>query len=172
MSDWSDFAEALGISSAHAEYVPVSQDRIPMEEWGKDHWSTFVYLETRIVDNRGLINHDHMRCHGDRHPFMLAAQRVGFARDHDGSQYPTQLRGGAEAESHDDYDCIDDMIAEGLVTATLPTVPDGVLLTGLVESELMVRATYVLTELGWRVVGQLRSHRGSGGSYATFRPQL
>jgi hypothetical protein len=143
-----------------------------MERWGKDHWSTLAYLETRIVDHKGRIAHDHMRCHAGRHPAMLhAKRRARLFGVGDGSQYPTKLRDG-ELADHDDYDCLDDMIVAGLVTATMPPAPAGTLVTGLVEAELMTRATYALTPLGQAIAGQLRAHKGNGGNWRTFTPEM
>lgn len=164
-----ELLNALGHANPTPEYTPVGE-RLPIDVWGADHWSTLAYLETRIVDYRGRISHDHMRCHRNRHPLMYAAKRRLIASG-DGSAYPTRLWGGAQAVNHDDYDCLDDMIAAGLVTATMPPAPPDTLVTGLVEAELMTRATYALTELGLAIAAQLRAHKGRGGSYRTFRPQ-
>lgn len=161
-----DLARAMGVDMT-PQYVPAPGDRIPIEQWGSDHWSTLAYLETRIVDHKGQIEHDHMRCHPARHPGMYAAKRRCFGASGDGSRYPTRLRDG-EAADHDDYDCIDDMIAEGLVTVTMPPVPSDVLVTGLVESTLAARATYSLTATGVAMASRLRQHRASGQPYRTF----
>jgi hypothetical protein len=170
MNDPVEILNALGHDNPTPQYEPVGDDRVPMERWGKDHWSTLAYLETRIVDYRGKIAHDHMRCHAGRHPAMLHAKRRGLLfGTGDGSQYPTKLRDG-ELADHDDYDCIDDMIAAGLVTATMPPAPAATLVTGLVEAELMTRATYALTPLGQAIAGQLRAHKGNGGNWRSFEP--
>lgn len=66
-----------------------------MHAWGRDHWSTFLYLETRIVDHHGMIKDAQMR-----------------GRD---PEYPTRLNDGTEIQMHSDWDCIDDMAAAGLV---------------------------------------------------------
>jgi hypothetical protein len=166
-----ELLNALGHDNPTPEYTPTDDQRIPLEDWGKDHWSTLAYLETRIVDHRGRISHDHMRCHAGRHPAMLAAKRRVHGTSADGSAYPTRLRAGRTLPDHDDYDCLDDMIAAGFVTATMPPAPAGTLITGLVEAELMTRATYALTEAGQRVVGELRVHKGNGGNYAGFEVQ-
>lgn len=170
MSDPVEILNALGHDNPTPQYEPVGDDRVPMERWGRDHWSTLAYLETRIVDYRGKIAHDHMRCHAGRHPLMHAAKRRGrLFGSGDGSQYPTRLRDG-ELPNHDDYDCIDDMIAAGLVIATMPKAPDRTLVTGFVEAELMTRATYALTDLGLRVTAALRAHKAGGGSWQSFQP--
>lgn len=166
-----ELLNALGHDNPTPEYTPTGDQRVPIGDWGKDHWSTLAYLETRIVDHRGRIGHEHMRCHSNRHPLMVSAKKRAFGSI-DGSAYPTRLSGGRELVSHDDYDCIDDMITAGLVTVTMPPAPAGAFVTGLVEAELMTRATYHLTEAGQRVTGQLRAHKGAGNNYATFRPDL
>lgn len=170
MNDPVKLLNALGHDNPTPAYEPVGDDRVPMERWGQDHWSTLGYLECRIVDHKGRISHAHMRCHGRRHPIMFAAKgNLGMVGD--GSQFPTRLRDG-ELADHDDYDCVDDMIAAGLVTVTLQDAPAGTLVTGLVEAELMTRATYALTPRGQDIAGQLRAHKGNGGNWHTFEPSL
>jgi hypothetical protein len=66
--------------------------------WGKDHTSTFLYLDSRIVDRGGKLSHPNMR-----------------TRE---SGYPTRLQGGVELQGHDDYDCLDDFSANKLVTCS------------------------------------------------------
>lgn len=72
-----------------------NHNRIHPRSWGKDHFSTLLYLETRIVAHGGIVQGQHLR-----------------GRD---SGYPCRLRSG-EKLNHGDLDCIDDMKAVGLVT--------------------------------------------------------
>lgn len=72
-----------------------NKERISPEKWGKDHFSTLLYLETRVVDHGGVIRGEQMR-----------------GRD---SGYPCKLRSG-ERLNHGDLDCIEDMREAGLVT--------------------------------------------------------
>lgn len=67
-----------------------------MERWGKDHWSALAYIETRVTDHGGRLDHRHMR--------------------DDGEAYPTRLANG-ELRGHDDYECLNDMEVAGLVVA-------------------------------------------------------
>lgn len=163
---------------------------VPPEKFGKDHWSTFAYVETRIVDHRGTINHDHMRCDADRHPILRASKRAALFGMSAATKYPTRLVAGHQRRDHDDYDCLDDLIAAGLLEVHMPAVaedgesfrdadgkpimfdgqrihPDFV--TGLLERQLAAWATFSLTEQGYRVAGELRRHKAGGGSFATFR---
>ena len=68
----------------------------PIAEWGRDHWSTLMYIETRVVDHRGILERQHMRCCTKRHP-----------------QFTHQACRGPIA--HDDWDCVDDMVEAGLL---------------------------------------------------------
>lgn len=72
---------------------------VPMHLWGKDHWSTFGYIDTRLVDYKGTVDCNHMR-----------GNHVG----HDAG-YPTRLTGGATLADHSDYDCLFDAETAGLL---------------------------------------------------------
>jgi hypothetical protein len=137
-------------------YVPGSVDLyIPVSEWGSDHWSTFAYLETRVVDDRGLVDNRRMRCNSRLHrDFMHMA---------DGKNYPTRLKGGKTIERHDDWSCLEDMVSAGLVRAWYDT-------TG--EPFGGGKARVELTELGSQVAGQLREHKASGGKWGEFVADL
>lgn len=71
---------------------------IPMEEWGRDHKSTILYAESRVVDHKGKLDS------GD--PRM----RV------DGMRYPTRLKDGKTVYGHTDYDCLFDAEKAGLLS--------------------------------------------------------
>jgi hypothetical protein len=119
-----------------------SRTPVPMTLFGTDHWSTFAYVETRTVDHNGLLNHDQMRCHANRHPAMLAAKTPVSPPGGDGSRYPTRTKasptvgadgtyGVTEVPEHDDYDCLDDLIAAGLLEAKMPAAdPSGGVFVG------------------------------------------
>jgi hypothetical protein len=120
----------------------------------------------------------------------------------DGSRYPTRIKasttpdahghyGVTEIPDHDDYDCLDDLIAAGLLQPRMPVVgasswyvdaahghtvtaagevirPEFV--TGLDEKVLATRAVWTLTEDGHRVAGEPRAFKAPGGSWHTFVP--
>jgi hypothetical protein len=95
--------------------VAAPEPRVPLELFGSDHWSTFAYIETRTVDHGGEIDHDRMRCDPSRHPAEYAAKRFVSLNAADGSSYPTLLKHGEKLAGHDDYDCLTDLQAVGLV---------------------------------------------------------
>lgn len=66
---------------------------IPREEWGRDHMSTLVYVETRAVDHSGQLMVAHLR---------------------DGVKYPTRLK-DSELIGHTDWHCLDDLEEAGLL---------------------------------------------------------
>ena len=181
---------ALGYELPAPTWELRTADPVPMARWGKDHWTTFAYVETCWVDHRGMIDHDKMRCHRKRHPVFYAAKRRchAFGTDADGSKYATRLKteqpdadgrwSVAELLGHDDYNCLDDAIREGLIEVTMPRpapgdcfldahdrgvrVPGGELIrppvTGFTEMWLMSAASFALTDRGQVIAGQLRAH--------------
>lgn len=129
-----------------AEPAPLPDPIVPLEKWGKDHWSTFAYIETRIVDRRGIPNKEHMRCDRDLHP------QFGH-RGTTGKKYPTRLNDGTEQADHDDWSCLDDAEAVGLIE----------------NKGTGFNRVYVLTEEGKRCAAALRRHKGDGGNFGYFR---
>lgn len=131
-------------------FKEIQVDRpVPVETWGRDHWSTFAYLECRVVDNGGIPEKAHMRCDLERHP-----AHGHILMPSDGEKYPTRLAEGVGLPDHDDWDCVDDMEASGLIKI------NG---TGLFPA-------WELTDKGKAVAGRLRAHKADGGSFASFRP--
>ena len=125
---------------------------VSVEHFGKDHWSTFAYLDCRATDNKGTIDREHMRCDQDLHPGLRNSANRNSAKGD--RKYPTILRGGIQLENHDDWSCFEDLEAAGFVkwegTGFNPIV--------------------VFTELGNKIAGKLRAHKKSGGSFSTFEP--
>ena len=122
--------------------------------WAKDHWSTLAYIDTRIVDYGGRIDHAHMRCHLSRHPQFVSIDPRGEVRD--GARYPTRLRDG-ELKDHDDWDCVEDLIAAGL----------------LEWNGTGIHPVFALTPRGLTVAQRLREHKAGGGQFGAFRmPEL
>lgn len=118
---------------------------VSIEHFGCDHWSTFAYVETCVVDKDGIVTKERMRCIDHRHPFF--AHRGG-----DASRYPTRLKFDRLRENHDDWDCIDDLEAAGL----------------LENKGTGVNPVFKLTVYGEEVAGRLRVHKGRGGSFSDF----
>jgi len=122
------------------------QKPIAMSQWGKDHWSTLAYIECRCVDHGGVPDRRHMRANPELHP-----QFAHIAWEDD---IPTRRKGGKLKHNHDDWSCVDDMVAEGLVRW---------LGTGM-------NPVFKLTERGLAVCTAIRKHKASGGNFAGFIP--
>lgn len=141
------------------KYEAEGDDYIPVDQWGKDHYSTLAYLETCAVDSHGKISNARMRCNPRLHREFVYVSP--FAPSLSEKEYPTQLKNGAEKECHDDWSCLEDMVAAGLMTAQSRQVKSNEVF-GNSEAKVL------LTELGMKVAAKLRAHRANRGSYNSF----
>ena len=73
---------------------------VPRSKFGKDHWSTLAYVETRAVDHGGVIDPRHMR---DKTTRLWRPE------------YATILFDGKKQAGHDDWDCVKDLEAAFLL---------------------------------------------------------
>lgn len=128
----------------------MNQNHIPIDQWGRDHWTTYAYLGNRWLNHEGRINRENMRCNPRIHPHLAHRGSTG--------KYPTQLKGGAEVPDHDDWSCLEDAVSAGL----------------LEEKGTGATPMYAFTALGWKVWHQLTEHVASHPSSwsATFVPTL
>jgi hypothetical protein len=119
--------------------LPISahkrDDFVPLTLFGKDHWSTFAYIECRLVDNGGfmLACDARMRTLGHNHRIFRHnpadnLQKVGSRQamlgprgDH-AVNLGTRLKDGFLAR-HDDWDCIQDLAHAGLLLGDATEVP-------------------------------------------------
>jgi hypothetical protein len=127
-----DTDSILAALTAEPEWALDGVAPVPMIRWGKDHWTTFAYVESRWVDYHGTLDHDRMRCDRARHGAFYAAKskRIAFGTNADGAKYPTRLKtehpgpdgvwGSVDLPGHDDYDCLNDAITAGLLDVTMP----------------------------------------------------
>lgn len=129
-------------------------ERIPMTEWGKDHWSVFAYIENRCVDAIGGIGRPdlrHVQCNVNRHPGLVSYSLLGSP--HDGADHGIRLKDRElPGPDYDEWDCIDDMEHAGL----LEHVGTG------------INPAYKMTPLGSEVIAALRKHKANGGNFASF----
>lgn len=121
---------------------------IPITKWGKDHWSAFLYAETRAIDYKGVLDNRHMRCDPNIHPDLVSRLIAPNL-----TRYPTRLANNELQEDHDDWSCLEDMVAEGLLTMEY--------LTGN-------RVKVALLPRGAKVALKLRQHKANEQSYSTF----
>ena len=130
----------------------------PTAPWGKDHWSTLASVEPRIVDYRGRLD--------ARPPRGQMEQGTS-----DPDRYPTRLKGGAERTGHNDFDCIADMIAHGLLTVDgddeLGCPPYSRRIYRRMY-RLLPDLRFGLTPLGDEVASALRTHKAHQGRFSDF----
>lgn len=135
-----EFHPPLATSSITGKEI----DPVPMRLWARDHWLTLAYIETRCVDHGGKPLIEHMRCDPDTHPHL--AHR-GSRRGHG-----TKLSDGSVVDGHDDWSCIEDFEAAGLVivevTDTCPRIRP--------------------TTAGDRVMEDLRRYMRNGGHASNY----
>lgn len=123
---------------------------IPVDRWGRDHWSTFAYVCSCLF-NRCELDTRRMRTDPVLHPGLGGVEPV-FGRIVDGSVYPTRLRDGETASPHDDWSCLDDAEAAGL----------------LANGGTGLHRAYRLTERGLAVHAELLAHLNDGGKVSAF----
>lgn len=123
------------------------------KQFSKDHWSLLAYVETRAVDHRNRLDHEHMRTNIGTHPFLRndAYQKSRPKRWE--SSHSTRLRGNKTIDGHDDWDCLDDLDDAGLV-----------------EIISLVNGFVRMTDYGLAISAQLRKHKANGGKYRDFDP--
>jgi hypothetical protein len=99
---------------------------IPPNRWGEDHWALLSYVVSCFD---GSLDLERLRCNGN-----------------------TRLKGPSDRViGHDDWDCLQDLEAAGLVEIISR-------LAGIVH----------LTEKGNAVAFRLREHKWNGQTFATF----
>lgn len=106
---------------------------------GRDHDSTMRYIETRCVDYGGVPAAAQMRTWPGRPARGDVRGMAGRGGGGD-KKYPTRLADGTELHEHDDWDCLNDFEAAGLL------VWEGTGLNPIIK----------LTDRGWRFAGLLR----------------
>lgn len=137
----------------------------PVEQFGKDHWSTLAYVESCCVDGKdgiGALDRRRMRCNASRHPLLDAnglpwndvhsTRLSGFFDFADRNDTAKAGSAGVMLIGHDDWDCLDDLEAAGYV-----------------EILTLANSAVRLTEEGMRVSGLLRAHKARGGQFAQFK---
>lgn len=139
---------------------------VQIEDFGKDHWSLFAYLECRCVDNNGTVNGAHLRHNPAKRPAVVGSDTSGIPFMAVGKgwepSYGTRLKGfwkegggtdpSRQLPDHDDIDCMEDLEAAGLVK----------------DHGSGINPCIRLTKEGSRVAGLLREHKANGGNFAEF----
>lgn len=136
---------------------------IPVEKFGKDHWSLLVYIETRVVDhnkakNIGDIDKDHLRCNENVRPTMLGLRQAAAIKNgtlswssKDGTILKSENGEQQQLKDHDDWDCLEDLEK-----------------TGFIEIISLANCFIEITEKGLETAAAIRKHKAAGGNFASF----
>lgn len=143
-----------------------AQGYIPINRWGKDHWSMLGYIGTVVVDYNGIMNGSRIRVNPNKRIGIERPYHIRMASE-DASRWEpswgTRLHGyfqnkqdkTLQLPEHDDIDCCFDMEAEGLITM-------GTTVSLFVQ----------LTEKGREFEEALRRHKQDGKNFADFPDSL
>lgn len=131
---------------------------VPITQFGKDHWTTFAYAETCVVDQQPLDKR-RIRCNDNTHRIHAVNRNpypgdIGPWEPKDGTRlfgFFDKRDPQLQLPNHDDWDCLNDLEAAGLLE---------------VMSEAIARV--VLTEEGHKAAAALRVHKSKGGNFAGF----
>lgn len=136
---------------------------VNIDMFGKDHWSTLAYCECCCTDNAGkgfgTLARNRMRCNKERHPLLSAGlswsdNYSSCLKGIDVKDTPEQaLEKGTRLRGHDDWDCLDDLEAAGLI-----------------EIISLINCAVKMTDKGNEVAAKLRAHKANGGRFIDFQP--
>lgn len=147
--------------------VDYTQEYVPVEKFGKDHYSTLAYLETVAVDANGKIHTARMRCNPRVH--RLYAYDTGLGIQRWDPKYGTVLKDKTILEDHDDWSCLEDMANAGwLIIVSEGERKPGEPFTLSKKNPPQIS----LTPKGFAVAAALRQHRANGGAYRDFTPPI
>lgn len=121
----------------------MNREIIPAERWGRDHFTTLMYIETCVVDQGGIIRGEKMR-----------------SRD---PGYPTRLRDSQE-NNHGDWDCVEDMREAGLLEGGERNTFEAYYVGEGPNPKKEPIKAFRLTDKGWKLVHALRRWKGEGNT--------
>lgn len=137
----------------------MSAGPVPVTRWGKDHWSTLAYVAACVATHSGYLRVEKMRCHPRLH-HRLTHPGVAVVILAFGGVGPTHLADGTTLDLHDDWSCVEDMVAAGVVTQS--------------ESDNVLAGKsprFELTHVGRALAQALVEHRTRvGGNFENFAP--
>lgn len=168
-------------------------ETVPIERFGKDHWSLLAYVETRCVDHKvpetevGALDPVHMRTNEKINYHLGLGGKTPMGMSYD-REYPTRIK--LSVEKRAELDELIDATAkindkeereqervrirkECGWSEEVHDHDDWSCLEDLEEAgllEILSLANYFvqLTDEGWRVAGELRKHKGQDKNYHDF----
>ena len=156
---------ASPVAAAELPRVFSATEYIPLQFWGKDHWSTLAYMETVMVECAGFQVGTDPRMKTGRRNWREMSEKC--SRPKRPGKHPsahslvmtaeqsTKLNNGQLVTGHDDWSCVQDMAAECLFVQAAHDVEPGVVLQ--------------FSALGHEVANALREFKRNKGQYSQFR---
>ena len=123
-----------------------SEVNIPIDQWGRDHWSLLAFIEVICVDHGGELSDSYRR--------NMRTKGGSHWQPH----YGTRLKGFGQGDlklllaEHDDWDVAADIETAGLLT----------------NQGTGINPIWKLTPQGHELAAKLRVHKANGGSFSTF----
>lgn len=134
---------------------------IPMDLWGKDHWSLLAYISCVMEEFAGFQVGFDGRMRQNRRNFRIMKEQapvpkrvnncMGIVMKED---YSTRLKNGVVARDHDDWCCVQDMATAGLFQETVEKVEPNKILH--------------FSDKGIQISNALRVHKMRGGVFSNF----
>ena len=126
---------------------------VAIENWSKDHLSLILYVESRCVDNNGVLDMDNLRVNTTTHP--LIGGNPYRRREKWTENKGTLLNTGERLSDHDDIDCLDDLDEAGVI-----------------EIISLVNGFVRMTKKGNALAAKIREFKTEGGQYIDFEVEL
>lgn len=160
---WHNDANRLATQQQKTADQAIAQPPVPVDRFGKDHWSVFAYCGSCCENGQagaGRVNRARMRCNPARHPLHAgmgswkpeyATRLAGFFDYAERADVSKACEAGVMIAGHDDWDCLADLEAAGLLDVIS-----------------MSNGTIKLTEAGLDAIAKLHRHKVQGQHFSSF----
>ena len=128
-------------------------DPVPIDRFGHDHWKLLAYVDSYAAREGGL-DRRRLRCNPQRHPRLASIHTPRNWNPHHGTRLKPDEEGEQQLPEHDDWDCLHDLEAAGLV-----------------EILSLTNGYARLTPEGRRAYGQMVHFQLRGGALHHFTPK-
>jgi hypothetical protein len=131
-----------------------ADDSIPIHLWGRDHWSMLAYFRSVEVDFDGFTVKFDPRMRQNRRHFRVLGgdKRNGLPMTPENG---SRLTDDTFIPGHDDWNCVEDFSAAGLLIDGCGDIENGEVLH--------------LSPLGEALVEAVEAHKARGGTFSQFK---
>ena len=148
-------------SESFMEHPPT----VSPDQFGRDHLSCLLFIESCVVDNQGWLRNHAMRTNPRRHRTLVGDHQVALGCAGWKPEYSTRLASHSAAtprqvDSHDDWDCLGNMMSCGWVRLEDEKTPTAEHRERSAFGGARIRVS--LTEEGFAAAALLRRLRARG----------